>query len=67
MAARVAAAYKKKNQQTSQRKIQDLTHKNNPIYLKEKNGYICIHHKEYINALLLSIFIMTVHCVAVHN
>lgn len=36
MAACVAAAYKKKQQQTSQRKIQDLTHKNNPIYLKEK-------------------------------
>lgn len=29
--------------------------------------YIYIHHKEYITAVLLSIFTMTVHCVAVHN
>lgn len=59
---------------TRQKKVQESAHKiekktkQTDIFKREyKYNYICIHHKEYITAVLLSIFTMTVHCVAVHN
>lgn len=47
---------------------QPVKKKKTDIFKREyKYDYICIHHIEYITAVLLSIFTMTVHCVALHN